>query len=70
MQPLTVMLKKNIPFHWNKQGKNIFKEIKEALSIAPTLINPNFKKDFILYAFGSEDKISTMLCQQNDEGLE
>lgn len=58
MQPLTTILKKNIPFQWTKEGKNDFKEIKEAIAVAPTLINPNFEKDFILYGYGSEDTIS------------
>lgn len=70
MQPLSAILKKNIPFQWTKEGKNNFEENKEPIAEAPTLINPNFKKDFILYAFGSDDIISAVLCQQNDEGLE
>ncbi|XP_059066329.1 uncharacterized protein LOC131857648 [Cryptomeria japonica] len=55
---------------WTKEGKNNFEEIKEAIAATPTLINHNFEKYFILYAFGSEDIISTMLCQQNYEGQE
>lgn len=51
------MLNKNIPFQWTKEGKNNFEEIKEVITTAPTLINPNFKKKFILYAFESEDTI-------------
>lgn len=44
--------------------------IKQALSSAPTLVNPNFNKDFILYAYGATDTISAMLVQKNDEGQE
>ena len=42
--------------------------IKEALSLAPTLVSPDFSKDFILYAYGSWDAISAVLVQKNDEG--
>lgn len=70
LHPLTTMLKKNTIFKWTKEVTKIFVDIKEALASAPTLINPNYEKDFILYAFGGVDTISTMLCQQNEEGQE
>jgi hypothetical protein len=70
LKPLTAMLKKNAVFSWTREGKNSFQEIKEALASAPTLVNPNFSKDFILYAYGSYDVISAILVQQNEEGLE
>ncbi|XP_057841606.2 uncharacterized protein LOC131051215 [Cryptomeria japonica] len=66
LQPLTTMLKKNVVFKWTKEGTKSFADIKEALASAPTLINPNYEKDFILYAFGGVDTISAMLCQQNE----
>lgn len=62
LQPLMAMLKKNVPFSWTKEGKRSFEQIKEALATALTLINPNYERDFILYAFGCVDTISTMLC--------
>ena len=64
------MLQKNIPFSWTKEGKRSFELIKEALAAAPTLVNPDFSKDFVLYAYGDIDSISEMLVQHNDEGLE
>ena len=70
LSPLTAMLRKNIPFSWTKEGKRSFELIKEALAAAPTLVNPNFSKDFVLYAYGDIDSISAMLVQHNDEGLE
>ena len=57
-------------FSWTNEGKYSFELIKEALASAPTLLNPNFSKDFILYAYGNNDSIATMLVQQNDEGFE
>ena len=61
------MLKKNTMFTWIKDGKVTFEEIKVAVFSTPTLINPNFEKDFILYTLGGESSISTILTQENDE---
>lgn len=60
---LTTMLKKNIVFIWSKEAKHSFEAIKEALLVAPTLVNPNFPKDFTLYAYGSMDTISIVPFQ-------
>ena len=70
LKPLTTMLKKNTIFAWNKEAKENFQAIKDALAAAPVLINPDFSKDFILYAYSGFDFISTMLVQKNLEGLE
>lgn len=51
-------------------GRKSFELIKEALAAAPTLLNPYFSKDFILYAYGTIDSISAMLVQENEHGLE
>ncbi|KAH9296662.1 hypothetical protein KI387_044242 [Taxus chinensis] len=64
------MLKKSVAFKWTAEGKASFEAIKEAISQAPTLVNPDFSKDFMLYAFGGGDIISAILVQQNKEGLE
>ena len=70
LMPLIAMLRKAITFSWTKEGKHSFELIKEALASTPTLLNPNFSKDFILYAYGNNDSIAAMLVQQNDEGFE
>ena len=48
VKPLTSILKKDMVFLWTKEGKESFEEIKVAIASAPTLMNPNFEKDFIL----------------------
>ena len=58
---LIATLKKNMSFSWTKEGKDSFEEIKEAIALAPTLINPNFDKDFILYTLGGESSILAIL---------
>ena len=70
VKPLTTMLKKNMTFTWKKEGKTHFEEIKAAIASTPTLINPNFDKDFILYTLGGESSISTILTQTNDKNEE
>ena len=61
VKPLTTLLKKDMFFSWIKEGKASFEEIKEAIALAPTLIKPNFDKDFILYTLGGDSSISTIL---------
>ena len=70
VKPLTTMLKKNMVFSWTKKGKASFEEIKIAIASTPTLINPNFERDFILYTLGGESSIATVLTQMNDKNEE
>lgn len=70
LKPLIAMLKKNTIFSWTKEAKNSFQAIKEALTTAPALMNLDFSKDFILYAYGGSEVIYAMLVQQSSEGLE
>ncbi|KAH9313659.1 hypothetical protein KI387_022286, partial [Taxus chinensis] len=51
-------------------GKESFEVIKLTTSQAPTLVNPDFSCDFMIYAFGGSDTISTILVQPNKEGSE
>ena len=37
---------------------------------APTLISPNYSKEFHIFSFASEDTIATVLLQANEEGSE
>lgn len=67
---LTTMLKKNMVFAWTKEGKESFEEIKEAIASAPTLINLNFEKDFIVYTLSGESSIFSILTQANDKNEE
>ena len=70
VKPLTIIVKKNMVFSWTKEGKVSFEEIKIAIALAHTLINPNFGKDFILYTIGGESSISSLLTQTNDKNEE
>lgn len=70
VKPLTTMLKKGMVFSWTKEGKESFEEIKAAIASTPTLMNPNFEKDFILYTLCGESSIFAILTQTNDKNEE
>ncbi|KAH9305561.1 hypothetical protein KI387_009965, partial [Taxus chinensis] len=55
---------------WVAEGRSSFEAIKEAISQAPTLVNLDLSKEFILYAFGGSDTISAILVQQNKKGID
>lgn len=55
------MLKNDASFVWNEEGKLDFKKIKSEIAKAMVLRNPNFNKEFILYAYGSQVHFTTML---------
>ena len=64
------MLKKYSVLNWTVETKQSFESIKQALTKTPVLINPDFKKKFIIFSFSSEHTIATVLLQKNDQGFE
>ena len=42
---------KDVIFNWGQTEKESFQIILEAISKAPSLLSPDFNKDFILYTF-------------------
>ncbi len=47
--PLTKLLKKNKSFHWGSDQDKSFKDLKQALTLAPVLNFPDFKYPFLIY---------------------
>ena len=45
------LIKEDEVCKWNREGKEAFKRIKQAIVEAPTLISHDFDKEFILYTF-------------------
>ena len=64
------MMKGNSNFKWNEAGKWAFQNIKTTIANAPVLCHPNYKQDFIIYCYASEYTLSTILMQDNDEGIQ
>ena len=70
MKPLQKLLKRDAKFEWTDEGKIAFKSIKDAISMSPVLISPDYSKYFQIFSFASEDTIVSVLLQKNKEGQE
>lgn len=55
------MMSEKVAFKWNEASRKDFEEIKKAIAHAPTLVNPDFNKDFIIYCYASEHTMSNIL---------
>ena len=64
------MIKKVATFKWNEVEKDAFVKIKRLIAESPTLLSPNFDKEFYLYTFASELSYAGVLTQKNDQGDE
>ena len=51
-------------------GKQAFQNIKTFIANAPILCHLNIKQDFIIYYYASKQTLSTILMQDNDEGIQ
>ena len=70
MKPLQKLLNKDAKFEWTDEGKDAFNSIKNAISMSPILISPDYSKEFEIFSFSSEDTIAGVLLQKNKEGQE
>ena len=62
------MIKQSVQFKWIDLEKNAFSKIKTFVAHVPSLKSPNFKKDFMLYTFASDDSLAAVLTQKEDGG--
>ncbi|GBG74871.1 hypothetical protein CBR_g19384 [Chara braunii] len=69
-RPLTNLLRKDQPLHWDCECGQAFDALKEALATAPILIRPDPTKQFILITDGQPEAISTILAQKGNDGRE
>jgi hypothetical protein len=58
VKSLNKLLKKDVCYEWESEGRLSFERIKEEITVAPVLISPNFSKDFIIFSFDSKDTIA------------
>lgn len=68
--PITDLLKKKNKFLWTPEAELAFKKLKEALSTAPVLVNPDYTKDFFIRCDASLTGIGGVLYQISNEGHE
>ena len=54
------MLKKETGVKWTLEAKQLFDQVKLALTQTPVLISPDFTKDFYIFSFASEYTIKAL----------
>ncbi|GJX55739.1 retrotransposon-related protein [Tanacetum coccineum] len=62
-KPLTALLKKNA-FKWSQQAQEAFEDLKKAMMNAHVLALPNFKEEFIVETYASDEGIGAVLQQR------
>lgn len=65
--PLTDTLKKAKQFSMNEKAIEAFNELKKALTTAPVLVHPNFKKPFFVQCDASHYGVGAVLFQKDEE---
>lgn len=64
------MMSEKEAFKWNEAGRKSFEEIKKVIAHAPTLVNLDFNKDFIIYFYASEHTMFGILVQKGEDNEE
>ena len=62
-QPLTNLLKDQVPFHWDTNCEQGFQTLKEKLCSSPILTYPDFKQEFFVETDASSVGIGAVLSQ-------
>ncbi|GBG79788.1 hypothetical protein CBR_g30050 [Chara braunii] len=69
-RPLTNLLRKEQPLHWDDECDQAFGALKDALVTAPILIRPDPSRQFILITDWQPEAISAILVQKGNDGKE
>jgi hypothetical protein len=67
---MSALLKKGVAFRWDDKAIKSFEDIKDAISQAPVLVNPDYSRDFIIFSFASQDTIAGVLLQKDVDDYE
>ncbi len=68
VSPLTQLLNKEVPFHWNVPQESSFTDLKAALINAPILAFPDNKHPFFMYMGITALGVGAVLMQLNARG--
>lgn len=68
--PITEVLSSKKTFCWTEDANEAFRKIKQLLTTAPVLINPDFSRKFFIQCDASDFGIGAVLVQLDDEGNE
>ncbi|KAM1164798.1 hypothetical protein ACFX2G_024746 [Malus domestica] len=69
-QPFSRLMKKDVPFVWDKACNNAFGSIKKYLSSPPVLGAPVPGKPLLLYIAAQESSVGALLAQENESQKE
>ena len=58
---ITSMLNKGLEIKWTDAARSSFEAIKQAIMEAPTLISPDYTKEFYIFSFASYDTLASVL---------
>jgi len=61
-----LLLKKGVPFYWDKSTHHYFDAFNKSLVLNPLLSPPYYNKDFLLYLVTVESFICMVLVQEDD----
>ena len=67
---ITSMLRKGSKVKRTDAEKRSFESIKKAIMEAPTLRSPDYRKEFHIFSFASNDTLAAVLLQADEEGSE
>jgi len=65
--PLHLLLKKNQKWFWGADQQKAFQELKDRLTTAPVLRQPDFNREFELHTDASSIAIGSCLMQRSDD---
>lgn len=68
--PITNLLKKGTKFIWTNEAQDAFETLKDLLTTAPILINPDYTKQFFIRCDASTQGVGSVLYQKDEEGNE
>lgn len=68
--PITEVLSTKKKFVWTEEAQEAFRRIKNLLTTAPVLVNPNFEKKFFLHCDASDFGIGAVLVQLDEDNQE
>lgn len=63
-KPLTILLKKGVPFHWTQNEQQAFLNLKQALILAPVLALPDFTQKFVVETDACDVGVGAVLMQK------
>ena len=66
--PLYSLTRKDAPFVWTDHTERAFEALKRLLTEAPTLVFPDFSKDFQLETDASGEGLGVVLAQKQEDG--